>query len=81
MEGNKYSSAAFLGVLTRELATHLYKKQFQLTQLVQLLQKASQLLMCFEIEWQISLHHCHLWAFAARAWYYNYATTLPAYEF
>ena len=39
MEGNKYSSAAFLGVLTRELETHLYKKQLQLI-LVQLLQKA-----------------------------------------
>ena len=42
MEGNKYSSFAFLGVLTSELETHLYKKQFQLIPLVQLLQKASQ---------------------------------------
>ena len=63
MEGNKYSSAAFLGVLTRELETHLYKKQFQLIMLVQLLKKASHaetFLMCSEIERQISLHHLHL---------------------
>ena len=38
--GQKNSSAAFLGVLTRELETHLYKKQFQLILVVQLLQKA-----------------------------------------